>query len=98
MRRAVFAVLAFALPVIACGKKGLPEECERYLAHYDCFLAKSGMTDRAATVDGIRDTWTTASKTPQGRSAILQACLTTEAQMDGKFRTAGCADVVPSKR
>jgi hypothetical protein len=98
MRRVVFTVLALALPVVACGKKGLPEECERYLAHYDCFLAKSGMTDRQTTVDGIRDTWTNASKTPTGRAAILQACLTTEAQMDGKFRTAGCADVKPSAR
>ena len=90
MRPALFVILALALPVVACGKKGLPPECERYLTHYDCFLAKSGVPNRDVTVSGIRDTWTSASKNPTGRAAILTACQTQEAQMDSKFRSSGC--------
>ena len=93
MRRTTFAIVAVALVVVACGPKGLPPECDQYLAQYDCFLAKSGMTDRATTVEGIRDTWTTASKTSQGRATIVTVCLSQQAQMDAKFRSNGCSGV-----
>ena len=53
--------------VVACGKKGLPEECDQYLARYDCYMTKSGMSaaDRQTTLGGMRDTWTTTSNTSQ---------------------------------
>jgi hypothetical protein len=92
MRRAVFVALAFALPVLACGKKGLPPECDKYLVKYDCFMTKSGMSsaDRAKTVEGMRTTWTTASGTSTGRNAVLGACKQSEGEMATKFATAGC--------
>jgi hypothetical protein len=92
MRRAVFFALAVALPVLACGKKGMPPECDKYLVKYDCFMTKSGMAaaDRAKTIEGMRTTWANASNTSQGRTVILAACQQSEAQMASKFADANC--------
>jgi hypothetical protein len=95
MRRAIFFVLALALPVLACsacGKKGLPPECDKYLVQYDCYMAKSGMAaaDRQKTLDGMRETWTTSSNTSAGRTAIVAACGQMQGQMTAKFAEAGC--------
>jgi hypothetical protein len=92
MRRAIFFALAVALPVLACGKKGMPPECDKYLVKYDCFMTKSGMAaaDRAKTIEGMRTTWTTSSNTAQGRTIILAACQQMEGQMVSKFADAGC--------
>lgn len=101
MRRigSVFFVLGLLVAVTAgCGKKGLPEECDAYLARYDCYLAKMGMTDRATTVEGMRTTWTDASKTSTGRSTVQTACVTSEASMTAKFAEAGCANAKPKAR
>lgn len=98
MRRAVFATVVVAMLIAACGPKGLPKECDEYLAKYDCFLAVSGVTDRQTTISTMRDTWTTASKTAQGRSTIVTICLSQQAQMDDRFRTAKCNDVKAAAR
>lgn len=92
MRRAIFVALAVALPVLACGKKGMPPECDQYLAKYECYMTKSGMAaaDRQKTLSGMRDTWTNGSNTATGRTAILAACQQMDAQMVSKFAEAGC--------
>ncbi len=92
MRRAVFFALALALPVIACGKKGMPPECDKFLVKYDCFLAKSGMSpaDKGKTLDGMRETWSNGSKTATGRTAILAACQQMDGQMASKFVDSKC--------
>ena len=92
MRRAIFFVLALALPVAACGKKGMPPECDQFLVKYDCFLTKSGMAaaDKQKTLDGIRQTWTTGSNTSTGRTAILGACKQMEGQMVSQLASSGC--------
>lgn len=92
MRRALFVLLALALPVAACGKKGLPPECDAYLVRYDCFLTKSGMAaaDKQKTLDGMRSTWVTASNNPTGRNAVLGACKQMEASMASQLATSGC--------
>jgi hypothetical protein len=92
MRRAVFFALALALPVIACGKKGMPPECDKFLVKYDCFLTKSGMSaaDKAKTLDGMRETWSSGSKTATGRTAILAACNQMDGQMVSKFKDSSC--------
>lgn len=91
MRRVVFVIGSALLVMAACGKKGLPEECDRYLAGYDCFLTKSGVADKQTTLDTMRTTWTTASETSTGRAAILTACQQSQAQMEQKFKESGCA-------
>lgn len=92
MRRAIFFVLALALPVAACGKKGMPPECDTFLVKYDCFLTKSGMgpADKQKTLDGMRQTWASGSNTATGRTAILSACNQMDAQMVSKFAESGC--------
>ena len=92
MRRAIFFIVALALPVVACGKKGMPLECDRYLVKYDCFLTKSGMApaDKQKTLDGLRETWTSASKTSTGRTAVVGACNQMDAQMVSQFASSGC--------
>ncbi len=92
MRRAIFFVLALALPVAACGKKGMPPECDTFLVKYDCFLTKSGMAaaDKQKTLDGMRQTWSSGSHTATGRTAILGACNQMNAQMISKFAESAC--------
>lgn len=92
MRRAIVVTFTLALSIVACGKKGLPPECDAYLAKYDCFMTKQGMApaDRQTTLGGMRDTWTTGSKTSQGRTAILAACQKMDSEMVSKFNEAGC--------
>lgn len=92
MRRASFVALAVALPVLACGKKGMPPECDQYLVKYECYMTKSGMAaaDRQKTLAGMRDTWTNGSNTATGRTAILAACQQMDAQMVSKFAESGC--------
>ena len=92
MRQALFVIVALALPVVACGKKGMPPECDTYLVKYDCFLTKSGMApaDKQKTLDGMRETWTNASNTATGRTAIVGACKQMDAQMVSKFASSGC--------
>ena len=92
MRRVVFAALAFALPVLACGKKGLPPECDKYLVKYDCYMTKVGMSsaDKQKTLDGMRTTWVTSSNTPAGRTAVLGACQKMDAEMTSKFAEKSC--------
>lgn len=92
MRRAIFVALAVALPVLACGKKGMPPECEQYLVKYECYMTKSGMAapDRQKTLDGMRTTWTTSSSTGPGRTAVLGACQQMDGQMASKFAESGC--------
>ncbi len=101
MRRTASVLFALGLVVLtsaACGKKGLPEECDGYLARYDCYMAKMGVADRATTIDGMRNTWTEASKTTTGRAAVQTACGSSEAQMAAKFAEAGCAGAKPKAR
>jgi len=55
MRRAIFVALAVALPVLACGKKGMPPECEQYLVKYECYMTKSGMAAARPAEDPRRN-------------------------------------------
>jgi hypothetical protein len=97
LRRSVVLTSVLLLTALAaCGKKGLPEECDLYLARYDCWLAKQGMQDRSKTIDTMRQTWTDASKTGPGRKAIVDACNKSQAEMESKFATAGCANAAPA--
>lgn len=92
MRRALVVFSVLALTVVACGKKGLPPECDQYLAKYDCYMTKQGMlpADRQATLGGMRSTWTTTSSTSDGRKAALAACQKMDSEMVSKFAEAGC--------
>jgi hypothetical protein len=96
MRRLFVSVLVLLVPVAACGKKGLPEECEQYLARYDCWLGKSGVADKQTTIDVMRKTWTDASKSGPGRAAIVGACEKSQAEMEQKFASSGCATATPA--
>ena len=95
----VFAVLSFAA-LVACGKKGMPEECDQYLARYECWLGKTGMAPSAAqsTVSGMRSTWTEASKNSVGRNAVLDACKKSQGEMESKFTEKGCQSAAPAKK
>ena len=93
----VVSVLLFTA-LVACGKKGMPPECDQYLARYECWLGKTGMdaTARGNTVGTMRSTWTEASKNSTGRAAVLQACQKSQAEMESKFASTGCATAVPA--
>ena len=101
LRRAsiVVSVLLFTA-LVACGKKGLPEECDQYLARYDCWLGKTGMdaTARGTTVGTMRNTWTEASKNSTGRAAVLDACKKSQGEMEAKFASTGCATAMPAAK
>lgn len=96
MRRFVALLIPFAVVVSACGKKGLPKECEEYLVRYDCFLAKHGMAERASTIKTMRQTWKEGCKTTVGRAAITSACKQSMAQMQSKFDEDGCKGGAPA--
>jgi hypothetical protein len=98
MRRHIPAlvVIGFVLLIAAC-KRGMPPECEQYLARYDCWLGKSGVADHATTTEAMRNTWTEASKTGPGRSAVLQACNKSQAEMEARFATSGCTSATTEK-
>jgi hypothetical protein len=83
------SLVAAAISLVAC-KRGLPEECTQYLAQYDCFLGKMNTPGKEITVETMRTTWTESSKTGAGRSAVLQACQQSQAQMAAKFAESGC--------
>ena len=95
----VFAVLSFTA-LLACGKKGMPEECDQYLARYECWLGKTGMAPSAvqSTVGGMRSTWTEASKNSTGRNAVLEACKKSQGEMESKFSEKGCANAAPAAK
>ena len=93
----VLSVLLFTA-LVACGKKGLPPECDQYLARYECWLGKTGMdaSARGNTVGVMRNTWTEASKNSTGRAAVLDACKKSQGEMESKFASTGCANATPS--
>ena len=98
-RAAIVAAVVLFTALVACGKKGMPEECDQYLARYECWLAKTGMApaDAAKTVGTMRTTWTDASKTSVGRGAVLDACKKSQGEMESKFASSGCATAAPKK-
>lgn len=95
----VVSVLLFTA-LVACGKKGLPPECDQYLARYDCWLGKTGMdaAARGNTVGTMRTTWTEASKNSTGRTAVLEACKKSQGEMESKFASTGCASAAPAAK
>ena len=98
-RASIFAAVVLFAALVACGKKGMPEECDQYLARYECWLLKTGMqsVDVNKTVGTMRTTWTDASKTSVGRNAVLDACKKSQGEMESKFASQGCANAMPKK-
>jgi hypothetical protein len=99
-RASVLAAVVLFTALVACGKKGMPEECDQYLARYECWLGKTGMaaSDVSQTVGGMRTTWTEASKTGPGRNGVLEACKKSQGEMEAKFASTGCANAAPAKK
>ena len=99
-RASVLLSVVLFTALIACGKKGLPEECDQYLARYECWLGKTGMakSDVSTTVGGMRTTWTEASKNSVGRNAVLDACKKSQGEMESKFASQGCANATPAAK
>lgn len=95
----LFAVVLFTA-LVACGKKGMPEECDQYLARYECWLGKTGMPAASVqqTVGGMRSTWAEASKNSTGRGAVLDACKKAQGEMEAKFSAQGCANAAPAAK
>lgn len=83
------SLVTVAISLVAC-KRGIPEECTQYLAQYDCFLGKMNTPGKEVTIETMRTAWTEGSKTGAGRSAVLQACQQSQAQMASKFAESGC--------
>ena len=99
-RATVLVAVVLFTALVACGKKGLPEECDQYLARYQCWLGKTGMaaSDVSTTVGGMRTTWADASKTSVGRGAVLDACNKAQGEMAAKFASTGCATAAPTAK
>jgi hypothetical protein len=99
-RASVLAAVVLFTALVACGKKGMPEECDQYLARYECWLGKTGMAASAAssTVGTMRTTWTESSKTSVGRGAVLDACKKSQGEMEAKFASTGCANAAPAAK
>jgi hypothetical protein len=99
-RASVFAAVVLFTALVACGKKGMPAECDQYLARYECWLGKTGMpaSSVSSTVGGMRTTWTDASKTSVGRNAVLDACKKSQGEMEAKFASTGCANAAPAAK
>jgi len=99
-RASVLVAVVLFTALVACGKKGMPEECDAYLARYECWLGKTGMAagDVSKTVGTMRTTWTDASKTSVGRGAVLDACKKSQGEMESKFAAQGCANAAPAAK
>lgn len=99
-RASVLAAVVLFTALVACGKKGMPEECDQYLARYECWLGKTGMASPAVqqTVGGMRTTWTETSKNSTGRNAVLEACKKSQGEMEEKFASTGCANAAPAAK